>query len=89
MPDGVHGKLINSAILKRTDRYWKQYRYKLKKKYFDPSSRTINEIYADRPDGVNNQNWSELVEYWLSEDAKVCTTYFVRECYSSLFENKY
>lgn len=68
IPDGV---LFNNAILKRTGKYWKNYRYFLREKYFDPE-RTKVENDANRPDGISKQNWIDLVDYWLSPEFQVC-----------------
>ncbi|XP_021776447.1 uncharacterized protein LOC110740279 isoform X1 [Chenopodium quinoa] len=64
------GKEMRNAILKRIGKTWKNHRYALKKDYFDPVEKTREQNYASIPDGITTQNWSFLVDYWLSSDAK-------------------
>ncbi|XP_021719131.1 uncharacterized protein LOC110686844 isoform X1 [Chenopodium quinoa] len=64
------GKEMRNAILKRIGKAWKNHRYALKKDYFDPAEKTREQNYASIPDGITTQNWSFLVDYWLSSDAK-------------------
>ncbi|KAL2923784.1 hypothetical protein RDABS01_015275, partial [Bienertia sinuspersici] len=65
IPDG---ELFDKAILKRTSKYWKNYRYFLRENYFDPMTRTDDQNYDNRPDGVSKQNWTNLVDYWYSPE---------------------
>ncbi|KAL2899782.1 Trophoblast Kunitz domain protein 1 [Bienertia sinuspersici] len=65
IPDG---ELSDKAILKRTSKYWKNYRYFLRENYFDPMTRTDEQNYDNRPDGVSKQNWINLVDYWYSPE---------------------
>ncbi|KAL2930118.1 GTPase Obg, partial [Bienertia sinuspersici] len=65
IPDG---ELFDKAILRRTSKYWKNYRYFLRENYFDPISRTDDQNYDNRPDGVSRQNWTNLVDYWYSPE---------------------
>lgn len=65
------GELFDNAILKRTSKSWKRYRYSLREDYFNPKTRSINVIVNNPPDGVNKQNWTDLVHYWLSDDFEV------------------
>ncbi|KAL2899789.1 WD repeat-containing protein 20-like protein, partial [Bienertia sinuspersici] len=36
----------------------------LRENYFDPMTRTDDQNYDNRPDGVSKQNWINLVDYW-------------------------
>ncbi|KAL2931302.1 Cysteine--tRNA ligase [Bienertia sinuspersici] len=65
IPDG---ELFDKAILKRTSKYWKNYRYFLRENYFDPMTRTDDQNYDNRPDRVSKQNWTNLVDYWYSPE---------------------
>ncbi|KAL2943106.1 RNA 3'-terminal phosphate cyclase [Bienertia sinuspersici] len=65
IPDG---ELFDKAILKRTSKYWKNYRYFLRENYFDPMTRTDDQNYDNRPDGISKQNWTNLVDYWYSPE---------------------
>ncbi|KAL2897834.1 Pantothenate synthetase, partial [Bienertia sinuspersici] len=65
IPDG---ELFDKAILKRTSKYWKNYRYFLRENYFDPMTRTDDQNYDNRPDGVSKQNWTNLIDYWYSPE---------------------
>ncbi|KAL2943660.1 Cell division protein FtsB, partial [Bienertia sinuspersici] len=65
IPDG---ELFDKAILRRTSKYWKNYRYFLRENYFDPISRTDDQNYDNRPDGVSRQNWTNLVDYCLYQE---------------------
>ncbi|KAL2943861.1 Protein-arginine kinase, partial [Bienertia sinuspersici] len=56
-------ELFDKAILKRTSKYWKNYRYFLRENYFDPMTRTDDQNYDNRPDGISKQNWTNLVDY--------------------------
>uniref|UniRef100_A0A803N9Y4 Transposase, Ptta/En/Spm, plant n=1 Tax=Chenopodium quinoa TaxID=63459 RepID=A0A803N9Y4_CHEQI len=67
LPDG---KEMRNAILKRIGKAWKNHRYALKKDYFDSVEKTREQNYASILDGITTQNWSFLVDYWLSSDAK-------------------
>ncbi|KAL2927959.1 S-adenosylmethionine:tRNA ribosyltransferase-isomerase [Bienertia sinuspersici] len=61
-------ELFDKVILKRTSKYWKNYRYFLRENYFDPMTRTDDQNYDNRPDGVFKQNWTNLVDYWYSPE---------------------
>ncbi|XP_056685570.1 uncharacterized protein [Spinacia oleracea] len=50
------------------DRPWKQHRYTLKKKHFDPV-KTPEQNFANLPDGVSSKSWSDLVTYWFTPKA--------------------
>ncbi|KAL2931394.1 Zygote defective protein 12, partial [Bienertia sinuspersici] len=65
IPDG---ELFDKAILKRTSKYWKNYRYFLWENYFDPMTQTDDQNYDNRPDGISKQNWTNLVDYWYSPE---------------------
>ncbi|KAL2936792.1 Heme oxygenase 1 chloroplastic, partial [Bienertia sinuspersici] len=65
IPDG---ELFDKAILKRTSKYWKNYRYFLRENYFIPLTRTDDQNYDNRPDEVSKQNWTNLVNYWYSPE---------------------
>ncbi|KAL2938419.1 hypothetical protein RDABS01_021868 [Bienertia sinuspersici] len=62
IPDG---ELFDKAILKRTSKYWRNYRYFLRENYFDRMTRTDDQNYDNRPDRVSKQNWTNLVDYCL------------------------
>ncbi|KAL2905735.1 Adenylosuccinate synthetase 2 [Bienertia sinuspersici] len=61
-------ELFDKVILKRTSKYWKNYRYFLRENYFDPMTRTDDQNYDNRPDGVFKQNWTNLVDYCLYQE---------------------
>ncbi|KAL2931185.1 Biogenesis of lysosome-related organelles complex 1 subunit KXD1, partial [Bienertia sinuspersici] len=64
IPDG---ELFDKAILRRTSKYWKNYRYFLRENYFDPISRTDDQNYDNRPDGNfrNYLNSEKMLEHHL------------------------
>ncbi|KAL2942198.1 Collagen alpha-1(XXVII) chain [Bienertia sinuspersici] len=64
-------ELFDKAILWRTSKYWKNYRYFLRENFFDPISRTDDQNYDNQPDGVSRQNWTNLVDYWVDIENEV------------------
>jgi hypothetical protein len=43
----------------------------LKKKYFNPQQRSLAAIEKDKPEDVNEHQWSALVAIWCREKHKV------------------
>ncbi|KAL2930376.1 Zygote defective protein 12, partial [Bienertia sinuspersici] len=80
IPDG---ELFDKAILKHTSKYWKNYRYFLRENYFDPMTRTDDQNYDNRPDGISKQNWTNLVDYWYSPEFQEDANNKVKECLAS------
>ncbi|KAL2932477.1 Thymidylate kinase [Bienertia sinuspersici] len=87
-PIGKHfvipdGELLDKAIVKHTSKYWKNYRYFLRENYFDPMTRTDDQNYDNRPDGVSKQNWTNLVDYWYLPEFREDANNKVKECLAS------
>ncbi|TVU21038.1 hypothetical protein EJB05_30649, partial [Eragrostis curvula] len=80
----VEKKIIYSAetkwftrdwILKTVNKRWRDYKSDLKKQYFKPDERTLEQIEKDVPDGVNENQWSSLLGLWCSDaHKKLCRT---------------
>ncbi|XP_056688500.1 uncharacterized protein [Spinacia oleracea] len=63
IPDGL---VVDKAIVRRAGKSWKNHRYILKKRYFDPVNKTLDQNYDSIPDGVSSSSWNDLVDYWFS-----------------------
>ncbi|KAL6640827.1 hypothetical protein ACP70R_021950 [Stipagrostis hirtigluma subsp. patula] len=62
-------------ILKTVNKRWRDYKSDLKKKYYNPDERTLEQIEKDVPDTVNENQWSSLLGLWCSEThKKLCRT---------------
>ncbi|KAL6577030.1 hypothetical protein OROMI_011306 [Orobanche minor] len=59
------GDIYNKKALIRTAKYWRDYKYELKKR-FNPKKRSIEEIYNDVPEGHPRFSWMKLVDHWHS-----------------------
>ncbi|KAL2901074.1 Thiopurine S-methyltransferase [Bienertia sinuspersici] len=60
--DEVHDKLA----LQRVDKYWRHYKHELKKTFFHPDKKTIEQHYDSVPSGHTSNDWIMLVNYWFS-----------------------
>ncbi|XP_021851672.2 uncharacterized protein [Spinacia oleracea] len=63
IPDGL---VVDKAVVRRTGKSWKNNRYILKKRYFDPVNKTLDQNYDSIPDGISSSSWNDLVDYWFS-----------------------
>ncbi|XP_021755723.1 uncharacterized protein LOC110720933 isoform X2 [Chenopodium quinoa] len=69
------GELYNKAALKRVNKSWRQYKFNLKKDYYKPTEKTLEEMCsATPPHGISSQNWVKLLKYWDSEKGKSLAT---------------
>ncbi|KAL2929881.1 SAGA-associated factor 73, partial [Bienertia sinuspersici] len=60
--DEVYDKLA----LQRVDKYWRHYKHELKKTFFHPDKKTIEQHYDLVPSGQTSNDWIKLVNYWFS-----------------------
>ncbi|KAL2933666.1 Seed lectin subunit I [Bienertia sinuspersici] len=60
--DEVYDKLA----LQRVDKYWRHYKHELKKTFFHPDTKTIEQHYDPVPSGHTSNDWIKLVNYWFS-----------------------
>ncbi|KAL2937916.1 Cortactin-binding protein 2, partial [Bienertia sinuspersici] len=60
--DEVYDKLA----LQRVDKYWRHYKHELKKTFFHPDKKTIEQHYDPVPSGHTSNDWIKLVNYWFS-----------------------
>ncbi|KAL2896996.1 Seed lectin subunit I [Bienertia sinuspersici] len=58
--DEVYDKLA----LQRVDKYWRHYKHELKKTFFHPDKKTIEQHYDPVPSGHTSNDWIKLVNYW-------------------------
>ncbi|KAL2901695.1 Pyridoxine 5'-phosphate synthase, partial [Bienertia sinuspersici] len=61
IPDG---KIYNDAMLKHVGKHRRQWKFKLKARYFNPTVRTRKQIENDNPGGIVRGTWLKLVKYW-------------------------
>ncbi|KAL2904735.1 Alpha-2-macroglobulin, partial [Bienertia sinuspersici] len=68
IPDGAE---YDKQALKRANKAWRQYRFSLKKEYYKPKEKTLDEMCSQvPPSGISSNNWIKLVKYWHSEKGK-------------------
>ncbi|KAL2905151.1 Seed lectin subunit I, partial [Bienertia sinuspersici] len=60
--DEVYDKLA----LQRVDKYWRHYKHELKKTFFHPDKKTIEQHYYPVSSGHTSNDWIKLVNYWFS-----------------------
>ncbi|KAG2633094.1 hypothetical protein PVAP13_2NG286203 [Panicum virgatum] len=46
---------------------WRAFKSKLRKQYFNPQERSLDEIMKDKPEDVNEHQWSAFVGIWCEE----------------------
>uniref|UniRef100_A0A803LPR4 Uncharacterized protein n=1 Tax=Chenopodium quinoa TaxID=63459 RepID=A0A803LPR4_CHEQI len=64
-------ELYNKAALKHVNKSWRQYKFNLKKDYYKPKEKTLEEMCSTTPPhGISSQNWIKLLKYWDSEKGK-------------------
>ncbi|KAL2905645.1 Basic phospholipase A2 Cdr-13 [Bienertia sinuspersici] len=68
IPDGA---VYDKQALKRANKAWRHYRFSLKKEYYKPKEKTLDEMCSRvPPSGISSNNWIKLVKYWHSEKGK-------------------
>ncbi|KAL2898048.1 DNA-directed RNA polymerase subunit beta [Bienertia sinuspersici] len=68
IPDGAE---YDKQALKRANKAWRQYRFSLKKEYYKPKEKTLDEMCSQvPPSGISSNNWIKLVKYWHSDKGK-------------------
>ncbi|KAL2892632.1 DNA-directed RNA polymerase subunit beta [Bienertia sinuspersici] len=68
IPDGAE---YDKQALKRANKAWRQYRFSLKKEYYKPKEKTLDEMCSQvPPSGISSNNWIKLVKYWYSDKGK-------------------
>ncbi|KAL2926171.1 Enolase [Bienertia sinuspersici] len=68
IPDGAE---YDKQALKRANKAWRQYRFSLKKEYYKPNEKTLDEMCNQvPPSGISSNNWIKLVKYWHSDKGK-------------------
>ncbi|KAL2923397.1 Alpha-2-macroglobulin, partial [Bienertia sinuspersici] len=66
-----YGAEYDKQALKRANKAWRQYRFSLKKEYYKPKEKTLDEMCSQvPPSGISSNNWIKLVKYWHSEKGK-------------------
>ncbi|XP_021725155.1 uncharacterized protein LOC110692465 [Chenopodium quinoa] len=62
------GELYDKASLMRVNKSWRQYKFKIKKDYYKPTEKSLEEMCSGTPPhGISSQNWIKLLKYWDSE----------------------
>jgi hypothetical protein len=56
---------------------WRAYKSRLKKKYYNRNTRSLDEILKDVPRGVNEHQWHSLVGIWCQDSHTVLCLYFI------------
>lgn len=68
-------QLSRDWILRTVNNRWRAYKSKLKKQYFNPEDRSLDEIIKGKPPTVNEHQWRALVGFWCQEShKKLCAT---------------
>ncbi|KAL2901251.1 Oocyte zinc finger protein XlCOF10, partial [Bienertia sinuspersici] len=68
IPDGAK---YDKQAPKRANKAWRQYRFSLKKEYYKPNEKTLDEMCSQvPPSGISSNNWIKLVKYWHSDKGK-------------------
>ncbi|KAL2943064.1 tRNA-splicing ligase RtcB [Bienertia sinuspersici] len=56
-----NGTEYDKQALKRANKAWRQYRFSLKKEYYKPKEKTLDEMYNQvPPSGISSNNWIKL-----------------------------
>jgi len=63
------------GVLRTVNNRWRAYKSKLKKQYFYPEDRSLDEIIKGKPPTVNEHQWRALVGFWCQESHKVISVY--------------
>ncbi|XP_021715340.1 uncharacterized protein LOC110683296 [Chenopodium quinoa] len=64
------GAEYDNQALKRANKCWRQYKYSLKRQYYKPEQKTLDQICNNVPHGITSSNWVKLVKYWDSDKGK-------------------
>ncbi|KAL2905642.1 Excisionase, partial [Bienertia sinuspersici] len=68
IPDGVG---YDKKALMQANKAWRQYKFSLKKEYYKPKEKTLDEMCSQVPPSrISSNNWIKLVKYWHSEKGK-------------------
>ncbi|RLN28952.1 uncharacterized protein C2845_PM05G17360 [Panicum miliaceum] len=68
-------QLTRDWILRTVNNRWRAFKSKLKKQYFNPQERSLDEIMKGKPADVNEHQWSALVGIWCEEKhMRLCAT---------------
>ncbi|KAL2905656.1 DNA-directed RNA polymerase subunit beta, partial [Bienertia sinuspersici] len=68
IPDSVG---YDKKALMRANKAWRQYKFSLKKEYYKPKEKTLDEMCSQVPPSrISSNNWIKLVKYWHSEKGK-------------------
>lgn len=66
------------TCLKKLGKLWKDWKSRLKMKHYTPHRHDKTAILSNCPQRVEPDQWPVLVNYWSSNNAKVCNTFL---CY--------
>ncbi|KAL2899695.1 ATP synthase subunit b [Bienertia sinuspersici] len=68
IPDGAE---YDKQALKLANKAWRKYRFSLRKEYYKPNEKTLDEMCSQvPPSGISSNNWIKLVKYWHSDKGK-------------------
>ena len=73
-------QLTRDWILRTVNNRWRAFKSKLRKQYFNPQERSLDEIMKDKPEDVNEHQWSALVGIWCEEKHMVSLNIYHLYC---------